>query len=138
MKFFVSGSKSISSLTESTKEVIDFYISLEAEFLVGDCYGIDSDVQKYLESKEYTKVTIYCCGESPINSFVSGAKIHSCAEATKGLPEDAIQYAKDIQMLNDCNHALIIWDGKSKDTEKIIKRILDLNKIHNIFINGSF
>ena len=50
MKYFVSGSKSISTLPESIIEVIDLFISLEAEFLVGDCYGVDAAVQKYLES----------------------------------------------------------------------------------------
>ena len=82
MKYFVSGSKSISTLPESTIEVIDFFISLEAEFLVGDCYGVDAAVQKYLESKGYSNVTIYCSGESPRNSFGKSAFLcRSCQGA---------------------------------------------------------
>lgn len=137
MKYFVSGSKSISTLPESTIEVIDLFISLEAEFLVGDCYGVDTAVQKYLESKGYSNVTIYCSGESPRNSFVTGAKVHSCAEAAKGLTGRAFHYVKDIQMATDCDFALVIWDGKSKGSENNIKRILNLDKKHNFFINGS-
>ena len=126
MKYFISGSKTISTLAESTKDAIDIFISLEAEFLIGDCYDIDFAIQKYLESKGYSKVTIYCSGETPKYNFVSGAKIHPCANVEK-----------DIQIINDCDAALIIWDGKSKETEKNIHRILELNKMHNIFINGS-
>ena len=40
-------------------------------------------------------------------------------------------------MANDCDFALVIWDGKSKGSENNIKRILNLNKKHNFFINGS-
>ena len=137
MKYFVSGSKSISTLPESIIEVIDLFISLEAEFLVGDCYGVDAAIQKYLESKGYSNVTIYCSGESPRNSFVTGAKVHSCAEAAKGLTGRAFHYVKDIQMATDCDFALVIWDGKSKGSENNIKRILNLDKKHNFFINGS-
>lgn len=128
MKYFVSGSKSISTLPESTIEVIDFFISLEAEFLVGDCYGVDAAVQKYLESKGYSNVIVYCSGETPRNNFVTGAKVCSCAETAKGLAGNAFQYVKDIQMAQDCDTALMIWDGKSKGTAENIRRIKEMGK----------
>lgn len=128
MKYFVSGSKSISTLPESTIEVIDFFISLEAEFLVGDCYGVDAAVQKYLESKGYRNVIVYCSGETPRINFVTGAKVRSCAEAAKGLTGSAFHYVKDIQMVQDCDTALMIWDGKSKGTAENIRRIKEMGK----------
>ena len=137
MKLFVSGSKSISVLSNEVKSILDEHIARDTEFLVGDCYGVDAAVQKYLESKGYSNVTIYCSGETPRNNFVTGAKVHSCAEAAKGLTGSTFHYVKDIQMANDCDFALVIWDGKSKGSENNIKRILNLNKKHNFFINGS-
>jgi hypothetical protein len=132
MKLFISGSKSISALSEEVKSLLDEHIALGTEFLVGDCYGVDAAVQKYLELKGYKNVTIYCSGETPRNNFTTGAKVHSCAEAAKGLTGSAFHYVKDIQMANDCNQAIMIWDGKSKGTGEYIRRIKEMGKPYRI------
>ena len=132
MKLFVSGSKSISVLPDEVKAILDEHIALGTEFLVGDCYGIDAAVQKYLDSKGYSNVTVYCSGETPRNNFVTGAKVRSCAEAAKGLTRSAFHYVKDIQMTQDCDQALMVWDGKSKGTAENIRRIKELKKPYRI------
>ncbi len=128
MKIFISGSKSISKLPELAKAFIDQFIENGDEILIGDCYGVDAVVQKYLEAKEFNNTTIYCSGITPRNNFVSAAKIHSCTEAAKGLTGSEFQYVKDIQMANDCDQALMIWDGKSKGTTENLKRIKEMGK----------
>ena len=132
MKLFISGSKSISVLPDEVKSIIDEHIALGTEFLVGDCYGVDAAVQKYLELKGYKNVTIYCSGETPRNNFTTGAKVHSCAEAAKGLTGSTFQYVKDIQMTQDCDQALMVWDGKSKGTGENIRRIKEMGKPYRI------
>lgn len=132
MKLFISGSKSISVLPDEVKSILDEHIAMGTEFLVGDCYGVDVAVQKYLESKGYRDVTIYCSGEAPRNNFVTGAKVHSFAEAAKGLTGSAFHYVKDIQMANDCDQALMIWDGKSKGTGENIRRMKEMGKPYRI------
>ena len=132
MKVFISGSKSISKLPEEVKSSLDEHIALGTEFLVGDCYGVDVAVQKYLETKGYRNVTIYCSGETPRNNFAPSAKVRSCAEAAKGLTRSAFHYVKDIQMTQDCDQALVVWDGKSKGTAENIRRIKELKKPYRI------
>lgn len=132
MKVFISGSKSISALPEEVKSLLDSYIVTGAKILVGDCYGVDAVVQKYLDSKGYSNVIVYCSGEIPRNNFVTGAKVCSCAEAAKGLTGSAFHYVKDIQMAQDCDTALMIWDGKSKGTAENIRRIKELKKPYRI------
>ncbi len=132
MKLFVSGSKSISVLPDEVKAILDEHIALGTEFLVGDCYGVDVAVQKYLETKGYRNVTIYCSGETPRNNFAPSAKVRSCAETAKGLTGSAFHYVKDIQMASDCDQALIIWNGKSKGTAENIRRIKELKKPYRI------
>ncbi len=132
MKLFISGSKSISVLSDEIKAILDKYIAIGTEFLVGDCYGVDAAVQDYLELKGYSNVTIYCSGETPRNNFVPGAKIHSCAEAAKGFTGSAFHYVKDIQMAKDCDQAIMIWDGKSKGTGENIRRIKEMGKPYRI------
>ena len=132
MKAFISGSKSISALSEEVKSLLDTFIATDAEILVGDCYGVDAAVQMYLDSKGYRNVTIYCSGETPRNNFVTGAKVRSCAEAAKGLTRSAFHYVKDIQMTQDCDQALVVWDGKSKGTAENIRRIKEMGKPYRI------
>jgi len=110
------------------KVFIDQFIENNDEILIGDCYGVDAAVQKYLESKGFSNVTVYCSGVIPRNNFTSSAKIHSCAEAAKGLTGSEFHYVKDIQMANDCDQALMIWDGKSKGTAENLKRIKEMGK----------
>ena len=132
MKLFISGSKSISVLSDEVKAILDKYIALDTEFLVGDCYGVDAAAQKYLELKGYSNVTIYCSGATPRNNFAPSAKICSCAENVVGLTGSAFHYLKDIQMANDCNQAIMIWDGKSKGTGENIRRIKELKKPYKV------
>jgi adenine-specific DNA-methyltransferase len=128
MKIFISGSKSISKLPDLAKVFIDQIIENNDEILIGDCYGVDVVVQKYLELKGFNNITIYCSGVIPRNNFTSAAKIHSCAEAAQGLTGSEFHYVKDIQMANDCDQALMIWDGKSKGTAESLKRIKEMGK----------
>jgi len=128
MKIFISGSKSISKLPELAKVFIDQFIENNDEILIGDCYGVDAVVQKYLEAKGFSNVTVYCSGVTPRNNFTSSAKIRSCAEAAKGLSGNAFHYVKDIQMANDCDQALMIWDGESKGTAENIRRMKEMGK----------
>ncbi|MBQ5609991.1 MAG: hypothetical protein IIU83_00170 [Fibrobacteraceae bacterium] len=129
---FISGSKSISKLPDLAKILIEQFVKNNDEILIGDCYGVDVAVQKYLESKGYCNVTIYCSGESPRNNFVTGAKVRSCAEVAKGLTGSAFHYVKDIQMACDCDQVLMIWDGKSKGTGENIRRIKEMGKPYSI------
>ena len=111
------------------KVFIDQFIENNDEILIGDCYGVDAAVQKYLESKGFSNVTVYCSRVTPRNNFVSFTKIHSCVEAAKDLTGSNFHYVKDIQMANDCDQALMIWDGKSKGTAENLKRIKEMGKL---------
>ena len=42
----------------------------------------------------------------------------------------AFHYVKDIQMANDCDQAIMIWDGKSKGTSENIRRIKEMKKTY--------
>lgn len=127
-KLFVSGSKSISKLSETAIGLLDKAIEKGEEILVGDCYGVDSAVQKYLDQRNYANVTVYCSGEKPRNYFLMGGRVRSCADLSKGLSGRAFNYVKDVQMCEDCDRALMIWDGKSVGTRENMKRMIDLGK----------
>ena len=59
MKVFISGSISIPYLDYIAKDELDKYMSGELEILIGDAYGVDGLVQKYMKTNGYDNVTIY-------------------------------------------------------------------------------
>ena len=94
--------------------------------LVGDCYGVDLAVQKYLLQKGFSDVIVYCSGEQPRNHIVG--MVHSCAKEAAGLKGREFQYVKDKAMCNDCDEAYGFWDGKSPGTLENAKRVQEQGK----------
>ena len=125
-KVFISGSKSISKLTEKMLAVLDKIVQDGDTVLVGDCYGADLAVQKYLLQKGYTDVVVYCSGEQPRNHVVGA--VHSCSKEAVGLEGRAFQYVKDEAMCKDCDEACGFWDGKSLGTLENANRMKLLGK----------
>lgn len=134
-KIFISGSKSISKLTDKMLAVLDKIMRDGDTILVGDCYGADLAVQKYLLKNGYTDVVVYCSGEQPRN-YVVGT-ILSCANESAGLKGRAFQYVKDAAMCDDCDEAYGFWDGKSPGTLDNALRVMQRNKkFHYVFSEG--
>lgn len=48
MKVFLSGPKTIHSLPDKLTALLDSFCAQNCEFIVGDCYGADILMQKYL------------------------------------------------------------------------------------------
>ena len=131
-KVFVSGSKSISKLTDEMLAALDKIIQDGDTILVGDCYGADLAVQKYLLKKDYTNVIVYCSGEQPRHQLIG--TVHSCAKEAAGLKGRAFQYVKDEAMSKDCDEAYGFWDGKSLGTQENTKRVQrEGKKFHYVF-----
>lgn len=134
-KVFISGSKSISKLTEKMLAVLDKIVQDGDTVLVGDCYGADLAVQKYLLQKGYTDVIVYCSGEQPRKHVVG--TVRSCAKESVGLKGRAFQYVKDKAMCDDCDEAYGFWDGKSLGTLENARRVQLKNKnFHYVCMPG--
>lgn len=134
-KIFISGSKSISKLTDKMLAVLDKIMRDGDTILVGDCYGADLAVQKYLLKNGYTDVVVYCSSEQPRNHVVG--TVHSCAKESAGLKGRAFQYVKDGVMCNDCDEAYGFWDGNSLGTLENAKRVLLRDKeFHYVCLEG--
>ena len=132
MKLFISGSASIKVLTPEVENVIDQFIGKGAEILVGDCYGVDSAVQRYLARREYKNVTIYTSNSTPRCDYVPGCCIISCNGETIGLHGEAFYAVKDAAMCRDCDCALMLWDGVSIGTKNNIARVKGAGKPYKV------
>ena len=116
MKVFISGSYSIAPYCESGQlpervlMEIDKHLDANDTIFVGDCAGTDALVQQYLESIHYRNVTVYVSGvqgQTRINAGKWEEKhFHPSAKSGFGF-----YLEKDLQMAEDADAGLAIWDG---------------------------
>lgn len=113
MKVFISGSISIKKLPKYAIDKIESIINKEFFVLVGDAKGVDLSVQKYLHKKGYKNVIIYFAGNKLRNNFGNWNTNQISGKNKKGRD---LYTLKDIEMANDADYGLMIWDGKSEGT----------------------
>lgn len=112
MKIFISGSRSVIKLPA------DLYISKKDIVLVGDCYGVDLLIQQYCRDRNIL-FYVYYIGKYP-RCFIKGGK--------KIQVRGDLYVHKDIQMSQDCDYGIAIWDGFSRGTKNNILRLKSLGK----------
>lgn len=129
-KLFVSGSISITELSDKAKELLDGAIKEQAHFLIGDADGVDSLVQSYLKEQDYNDVTIYHTGEKLRNNLRDWEVVS--VPNPEGLEGREKYTLKDIAMSKDSDQALMIWDGQSKGTLRNIQDMKDQEKEYEV------
>ena len=132
-KIFISGSMGIKRLDAKVKKRIDNIINSNFSILLGDANGVDASIQELLNSKGYTKVTIYCSGNNVRNNIGKWnvEKIMSDYQENSRL----FFTAKDIQMAKDCDYGLMVWDSKSTGTLSNVYELLPQGKKSLVFVN---
>lgn len=132
MRIFIGGSKAISSLTAEFTAELDRIIADGHEILIGDCYGTDLLVQKYLACRNYDKVTVYVSGEKVRNNTDGFAVRHI------DVPENCTGFEfrrlKDIVMAEDADSRLMLWDGKSRGTAANIADLRTMDKEVKVYV----
>jgi len=131
MRVFVCGSKNISALPEGVKHLLYKLCSEGVTFLIGDCYGIDRVVQQALFKRGYPNVVIYTACIKARNN-VGGWPVVRINPSEH--PGYAGHHRKDTAMINDCDTAIAVWDGKSKGTGTNIVETQKLGKEVALFI----
>ena len=112
MKVFLSGSKTAVTLPPELTTLLDSYCEQGASFLIGDCFGADRLILQYLSERQYPNVTVYASGEvCRCDTAYPVKQIAAC-----GLTGFAFYRQKDIAMIEDCDCAVMLWDGKTRGT----------------------
>jgi adenine-specific DNA-methyltransferase len=94
--------------------------------LVGDANGADKAVQKYLQSRGYKAVEVFCSGGECRNNL---GKWPIRAVATSQTRKNFEYYsAKDEEMAQEASVGFMIWDGKSAGTLANAARLLRQGK----------
>ena len=125
-KVFIGGSRRITRLSADVRRKIDRIIDHRSPILIGDASGVDAAVQRYLQSKHYEQVEVFCMGNHCRNNVGNWP--------TKMVPVDGKKkgfefYAtKDREMTNKATVGFMIWDGESGGTLLNILRLLRQHK----------
>ena len=134
MKVFISGSIGIKKLPITAIEIINNYIENSLTLLIGDAFGVDLSVQKYLAANSYENVVIYYAGEIIRNNYGNWQTINS--KALNNEKGRELFVLKDKQMSIDADFGLMIWDGKSKGTLNNIRMMQNLGKSFIVIKNN--
>ena len=132
-KVFISGSIRIKSLDENVLSRINNIVKSNYQVIVGDADGVDSSIQKYLESKQTKAVVVYCSGEKPRNNI--GHWFTEKIQTNISPGTKAFFTAKDIKMAEDCDYGLMVWDTESTGTLNNALELLKRKKISLVYIN---
>ena len=129
MKIFISGSKELSSFPIEASNYIKNLCEKGYEIIIGDCYGVDTVVQFLLEEIEYKNVTIYTAKNKARVNLGNWKEINIITDS-HGYKA---QYYKDQAMIENCDFAIAIWNGKSKGTHNNIISLKIKNKSLCVF-----
>jgi len=129
---FVSGSRRIHRLSLDVRHRLDQIIEKRLPVVIGDANGSDRAVQRYLNSRSYALVEIFCAGENPRNN-VGDWPLRKVQPPHN--TRDFDYYAsKDRQMAREATVGFLIWDGESQGTLMNVLRLVALHKIAVVYV----
>lgn len=114
MKIFIAGARSVQNLDVTVKQRMMTIYQKGYDVLVGDCYGVDTSVQKFYSELGYNNVIVYASNGKARNN-IGNWNIRSVAVPTYIRGFDFYKQ-KDIAMANEADYGFMIWDGESRGT----------------------
>lgn len=126
MKVFIAGARSIKKLDGFTEKRIKSICDKEFSIIIGDCYGVDAEVQKFCAGIGYDKVTVFASnGRARNNIGHWRIKNVPVSKALKGFD---FYKEKDLAMAQEADYGFMIWDGESRGTLNNIIQLAQRNK----------
>lgn len=147
---FISGSIKIKTLPNIAIKSINNIINNDFSILLGDAYGVDCLVQKYLVEKNYFNAYIYSITDPPRNiatdkfskkiiDYKNMDEYRKLSEEEKSkinFSERRKQSLKDIAMVKKADFLLVIWNGESEGSKNNIIRGIELNRKIKVILNS--
>ena len=115
VKVFIGGSRRLSRLNQDVKCRLDKIIDKDLTVIVGDANGADKAVQRYLASKEYDKVIVFCMAGNCRNN-IGNWTMREISAASSARRDFAYHATKDRAMGSEADYGFMLWDGKSRGT----------------------
>jgi len=125
---FISGSISIKKLPPEVINSIKKIIENKIHILVGDADGIDTLIQDFCLSENYTNLTVYSISAIPRYKASDDFNFKHIFPDESIKRERERQQEKDKAMTLESEFTFVIWDGKSKGSYANLIRALENNK----------
>jgi hypothetical protein len=132
---FISGSISIKKLPQEVINSIEKIIENKIHILVGDADGIDTLIQNFCLSQNYTNLTVYSISAIPRYKASDEFNFKHIFPDESIKKERARQQEKDKAMTLESEFTFVIWDGKSKGSYANLLRALENNKKIKVYNN---
>jgi hypothetical protein len=126
IKVFIGGSRRVTRLNAQVRQRLDRIIDKGLYVLIGDANGADKAVQRYLHSRAYDRVEVFCVGGICRNNI--GNWETRIVEAPQGREKFEYYAAKDAQMTKEASIGFMLWDGQSRGTLANVLRLLQQGK----------
>lgn len=126
-KVFIAGSRRVSRLSNDTKRRIDNIVDKGFTVIVGDANGVDKAVQRYLKTRMYKNVVVFCMEDSCRNNL-GDWPTRKVSAGSPGRRDFAYYATKDRAMVQDADYGLMLWDGRSRGTLTSVVHLVRLGK----------
>jgi adenine-specific DNA-methyltransferase len=132
-KVFIGGSRTLSRLNPMVLDRIDSIAARHLPIVVGDANGADKAVQRYLNSKGYRDVEVFCSGTRPRNNVGQW----TIRTIDSGNETDRREHftVKDRAMARASDFGFMLWDGESLGTILNVFRLVSLGKKALIYLS---
>lgn len=111
---FLSGSRRIRHINDLIRSRIDNMIRQDFSVVIGDADGADKAMQEYLAERRYSKVIVYCSGNTCRNNIGRWEVRNIPVNHRPGSREFYV--VKDVAMADQADFGFLVWDGKSAGT----------------------
>jgi len=114
-KVFIAGSRRLSRLNKDVRRRIDNIVDKGLTVIVGDANGVDKAVQRYLSSRHYDSVVVFCM-EGGCRNNIGDWPTRTIMAADPGRRDFAYYSTKDRAVVEEADYGLMLWDGRSRGT----------------------
>ncbi|MGH9320533.1 MAG: hypothetical protein ACRD21_22935 [Vicinamibacteria bacterium] len=129
---FISGSRRIRRLSGEVRERLDRVIEKRLPVVIGDADGADKAVQRYLDSRGYDLVEVFCAGEAPRNRV--GHWPLRKIDPPHSTRDFDYYASKDREMAEVATVGLLLWDGESQGTLMNALRLVAQQKTAVVYV----
>ena len=126
MKIFIAGARSVKTLPPIVEKKMYSIYQRGFDILVGDCYGVDTSVQKFYAGLNYKNIIVYASNGKARNN-IGNWNIRNVPVENNIRGFDFYKQ-KDNAMADDADYGFMIWDGESRGTLNNMIHLVMSNK----------
>lgn len=126
MIVFIGGAREIKELPTIVKQKLSSIIDKEFSVVVGDAYGVDSEVQRFFYYSKYDKVKVFITNGKTRNNL--GNWETEDISVPRDINKSEYYMQKDIAMSKVADLGYMVWNGKSRGTLNNIINMATANK----------